>query len=190
MPQHTVRKEMGWLNRSLLQLLRSYVDKQYDWEQHLPLLLYACRTASHSSTGVNPFVLMMGHDPILPLLPSVSTSLNYAYDPHGYENSLRVKMADLKDLVKCHIAQEAQKQKRFNDTKTKNRSFQAGNTLWLHNPTAGKLDAKWEGGWIVKDVLSPTSIRNEHPSTRRTMVVQINRLQHRYLRQGENSENK
>ena len=50
------------LNRSLLQLLRSYVDKQYDWEQHLPLLLYAYRTASHSSTGVKPFVLMMGCD--------------------------------------------------------------------------------------------------------------------------------
>ena len=101
------------LNRSLLQLLRSYVDKQYDSEQHLPLLLYAYRTASHSSTGVKPFVLMMGRDPILPLLPSVSTSLNYAYDPHSYEHSLRVKMADLKDLVECHIAQEVQKQKRF-----------------------------------------------------------------------------
>ena len=94
------------LNRSLLQLLRSYVDKQYDWEQHLPLLLYAYRTASHSSTGVKPFVLMMGCDPILPLLPSVSTSLNYAYDPHSFEHSLRVKMADLNDLVECHIAQE------------------------------------------------------------------------------------
>ena len=66
------------LNRSLLQLLRSYVDidKQYDWEQHLPLLLYAYRTASHSSTGVKPFVLMMGCDPILLLIPSVSTSVN------------------------------------------------------------------------------------------------------------------
>ena len=51
------------LNRSLLQLLRSYVDKKYDWEQHLPLLLYTYRTASHSSTGVKPFVLMMGRDP-------------------------------------------------------------------------------------------------------------------------------
>ena len=79
------------LNRSLLRLLRSYVDKQYDWEQHLPLLLYAYRTASHSSTGVKPFVLMMGRDPILPLLPTVSTSLNYAYDPHSFEHSLRVK---------------------------------------------------------------------------------------------------
>ena len=100
-------------------------------------------------------------------------------------------MVDLKDLVECHIAKEAQKQKRLYDTKTKSRSFEVGNTLWLHNPTTGKLDAKWEGGWIVKDVPPPTSIRIEHPSTRRTMVVHnlhINSHQHRYLRQGEKSE--
>ena len=28
-------------NRSLLQLLRSYVDEESDWEQYLPLVLYA-----------------------------------------------------------------------------------------------------------------------------------------------------
>ena len=55
-------------------------------------------------------------------------------------------MADLKDLVECHIAQEVQKQKRLYDTKIESRSFQVGNTLWLHIPTAGKLHAKWERG--------------------------------------------
>ena len=34
-------------NRSLLQLLQIYVKKQEDWEQHLPLALYAYRTATH-----------------------------------------------------------------------------------------------------------------------------------------------
>ena len=38
-------------NRSLLQLLRTYVEKEEDWEQYLPLALYAFRTAQHSSTG-------------------------------------------------------------------------------------------------------------------------------------------
>ena len=34
-------------NRSLIQLLRSYVEKEADWEQHLPLVLFAYRTAIH-----------------------------------------------------------------------------------------------------------------------------------------------
>ena len=50
-------------NRSLLQLLRVYIDKHSDWEQHLPLALYAYRTAIHSSTGVSPHMLMFGREP-------------------------------------------------------------------------------------------------------------------------------
>ena len=53
-------------NRSLLQLLRTYVDKQWDWERHLPLVLYAYRSAVHSSTGISPFYLMFGRHPKLP----------------------------------------------------------------------------------------------------------------------------
>ena len=50
-------------NRSLLQLLRSYVEKEADWERHLPLVLFAYRTATHSSTGTSPFLLMLGRQP-------------------------------------------------------------------------------------------------------------------------------
>ena len=42
-------------NCSLLQLLRAYVDKENDWEKYLPLVLYAYRSAIHSSTGFSPF---------------------------------------------------------------------------------------------------------------------------------------
>ena len=50
-------------NRSLLQLLRCYVDTEDDWECYLLLILYAYRTAQHSSTGVSPFQLMFGQPP-------------------------------------------------------------------------------------------------------------------------------
>ena len=36
-------------NRSLLQLLCTYVDKESDWERFLPLVLYAYRTTVRSS---------------------------------------------------------------------------------------------------------------------------------------------
>jgi len=43
-------------NRSLLQLLRAYVEKEHEWERYLPLVLFAYRTATHTSTGVSPLM--------------------------------------------------------------------------------------------------------------------------------------
>ena len=52
-------------NRSLLQLLRSYVEHEADWERYLPLTLFAYRTAIHTSTKVSPFFVMFGRQPQL-----------------------------------------------------------------------------------------------------------------------------
>ena len=61
-------------NRSLLQMLRAYVN-QNDWEQYLPFVLYAYGTAVHTSTGVSPFELMFGRCTHKPPIPS-----SMAYD--------------------------------------------------------------------------------------------------------------
>ena len=42
-------------NRTLLQMLRSYTSQRSDWEQHLPLVLFAYCSATHPSTGFSPF---------------------------------------------------------------------------------------------------------------------------------------
>ena len=79
--------------------------------------------------------------------------------------------------MECHITQEAQWQKAFYDSTTKSRTFNVGDVVWLHVPTAGKLDTRWEGGWTVKEVLSPVNVAVEHTMTARTRVVHVNRLQ-------------
>ena len=47
-------------NRSLLRMLQAYTQQHSDWEKYLHFVLYAYRTATHSSTGVSPFELMFG----------------------------------------------------------------------------------------------------------------------------------
>eukprot|EP00731_Ephydatia_muelleri_P035391 Em0119g4a len=170
-------------NRTLLQLLRAYVQQQSDWESQLPLLLYAYRTARHTSTHLSPFVLLMGREPVLPITPSLGGDEMKGHDPHSYEHTLQVRLAELRDLVECHIAQEAQRQKKSYDSSTKCRTFNVGDAVWLHVPTAGKLEAKWEGGWTVRRVLSPVNVDIEHTTTARTRVVHVNRLQARIVRE-------
>ena len=170
------------LNRTPLQLLRAYVQQQSDWECQLPLLLYAYRTARHTSTHLSPFLLLMGREPVLPIMPSLAGDDGKGHDPHSYEHTLTVRLAELRNLVECHITQEAQRQKAFYDSTTKSRTFNVGDAVWLHVPTAGKLDARWEGGWTVKEVLSPVNVAVEHTTTARTRVVHVNRLQQRIVR--------
>ena len=159
-------------NRSLLQLLRSYVDTQDDWEYYLPLVLYAYRTAVHSSTGASPFLLMYGR---LPCSTPFSKSLSF--DTQSYPTFLRAKLAELRDFVDTNLAAAAHKQKEQYDRQTRTRSFRIGDAVWLSVPTAGKLDPRWEGEWIVDSIKSPITV--EIANGRTSKVVHVNRLQHR-----------
>ena len=51
------------------------------------------------------------------------------------------------------------------------------------NPTAGKLDPKWEGGWVVNKVNSPPTLQTEHRKSQRSRVVHINRIWRCILRE-------
>ena len=159
-------------NRSLLQLLRSYVEHQSDWERFLPLVLFAYRTATHSSTGCSPFNLMFGRSPSAPNFPP-STAFNTV----TYADSLQCKLSELRDLVECHLTIAAEHQKSNYDDNTITWIFREGDTVWLSRPTAGKLDPHWEGGWKVKQVMSPLTVEVTKGQINR--YVHINRLHHR-----------
>ena len=113
-------------NRSLLQLLRAYVECQSEWEQYLPFILFAYRTAVHTSTGISPFELMFGRPPVKHQFPPTT-----AYDAVSYQSKLRSKLSQLSDFVETHLIQAAQKQKSTYDHNTLQRPFTVGDQVWL-----------------------------------------------------------
>ena len=131
-------------NRSLLQMLRAYVQDQADWECHLPLVLYAYRTAVHTSTGVSPFELMYGRSPEKSPFPTSN-----AYDPSSYQSQLQAKLAKLRAFVETHLTEAAHQQRNSVGHKTQTRLFNVDDPVWLSIPTAGKLDPRWEGKWRI-----------------------------------------
>ena len=159
-------------NRSLLQLLRSYVETQDDWERYLPLVLYAYRTSIHSSTGSSPFLLMYGRSHSQAPLPTPT-----AFDALSYPGHLQAKLAELRDFVESNLAAAAQGQKSAYDRHSTSPRFAIGDTVWLSIPTAGKLDPRWEGGWIVQSIKSPVNVQISNGN--RSKIVHTNRLQHR-----------
>ena len=153
-------------------MLRAYIDKYTDWEQYLPLILYAYRSAVHSSTGVSPFVLMFGRQPKV-----ADLSHPMAFDKETYQAHVRARFAELQDFVEANMVSAAEHQKATYDQRATPRSFQTGDTVWLSRPTAGKLEPRWEGEWRVKSVKSPCTM--EITDGQRTRVVHVNRLRHR-----------
>ena len=100
-------------NCTLLQLLRAYTDKHSDWEQHLPLALYAYRTAIHSSTGVSPHSLMFGREPQSALFNS-----SRSFDPGSYQHYLHAKLSALQDFVESNLVVVGEKQKAYYDERS------------------------------------------------------------------------
>ena len=95
-------------------MLHAYAQDQADWECHLPLILYAYRTAVHTSTEVSPFELMYGRYPQKSPFP-----LCTAYDPSSYQSQQRAKVALLRDFVETHITEAQHLQRNSYDHRTR-----------------------------------------------------------------------
>lgn len=166
-------------NRSLLQLLRTYVEQETDWERFLPLVLYAYRTTIHASTGASPFVLMFGRQPKQSDLDVTAT----AYDPTSYQSHIKSKMAKLQDFVEINLVHSATQQQTYYNQHSTLRQFKVGDPVWLSVPTAGKLAPKWEGGWKIVKLESPLNMKIQNGQ--KTRDVHINCLRHRLQPQSD-----
>ena len=133
------------MNRSLLQLLRAYVEKTmngsaiYHWCS-MPIAL-------HTSTGVSPFVFMFGREP-----RSTDLSPHIAFDTNSYQSYLQAKLAELRDFVKVNTVLAGAAQKTAFDSQAKLRLLKEGDPVWLSITKPSKLGSRWEGKWIIKSV--------------------------------------
>ena len=95
-------------NRTILQMLRCYVEESWEWEKYLLLVLYAYRTTKHATTKVTPF------DP----LGFFQTQDSTTHDQTSYETFLRKKMATLRDFVEGHTIEALSRQKEYYDNRS------------------------------------------------------------------------
>ena len=88
-------------NRSLLQLLQSYVEHEADWECYLPLTVFAYKTATHTSTKASPFLLRFGRQPWLNKYRDTQ-----AYDIPTYQQQLQAKLAESQGCVETNLVNQ------------------------------------------------------------------------------------
>ena len=77
----------------------------------------------------------------------------------SYPAQIQSRLAELRDFVHTQLTQAAHSQKLHYDQHTKQPTFVAGKAVWLSIPTAGKLDPRWEGEWVIKSMKSPVTAK-------------------------------
>ena len=159
------------MNRSLLNLLRTYTDSRHDWEEHLQLLLFFYRTTRHSVTGLSPYEVLFGSNPPSLHLPTIQTSV--IPDPSSYSIFLQRTLLELHEMVEANIIEASDRQCNSCNNCAK-KALSVGQHVLLTNPTCGKLDPRWTGPWTITRLVGPTTVTVQMGKALRT--VHVNRL--------------
>ncbi|CAM5133689.1 unnamed protein product [Eretmochelys imbricata] len=177
-------------NGTLGAMIRKFVNEHSnDWDLVLQQLLFAYRAVPHPSLGFSPFELVYGREVKGPLqlvkqqwegfTPSPGTNiLDFVTN---LQNTLRTSLAFAKENL-----QDAQKeQKAWYDKHARERSFKVGDQVMvLRALQAHKMEASWEGPFMVRERLGAVNYLIAFPtSNRKPKVYHINSLKPFYSRE-------
>lgn len=180
-------------HQTLKNTLRLYCEEMgIEWDEAVPLALFAVRDSVQESTGFSPFELVYGHEVRGPLRMLKDKWL-------GEENSLSVVkyVSDFKDrLMRAReIAVEnlrgAQgKMKQWYDRKARVRTFCAGDKVLVLFPVQGHpLKARYHGPWEIEKKISDVNYLVRTPGRRKkNQLCHVNMLKPFIDRNEENRE--
>ena len=144
-------------NRTIASMLSAFVNEnKRDWDEHIPLLMLAYRTAIHESTGVSPCEMVFGRPITLPidlLLGRVEPEKQYEYES-DFANSLSNKIDKIHDFARKKLSITTSKMTRQYSSNTKLNRHNPGDAVWHAIPKHqigknSKLDKKWVGPYLV-----------------------------------------
>ena len=133
------------------------------------MLMFAYRTATHSSTYLSPFELMLGKPPC-----TVPFQTSHKFDTTSYASYLKAKLQTMQDFMQAYLAKATKQQY---DHHTVSHVFKVGDPVWLYILTARKLQPHWDGKWTVTKLKRPCNL--ELTNGNQSKVVHVNRVCHR-----------
>ena len=153
------------LHRTLTAIIAKTAEAKGNWAKVVPMALYFLRCTPSANTGVSPFLLTHGWEPVTPLqvlYQSWVQSVMGGVDLFQWvlENTDRLECA--RDVATSKQLEVVAKRKDKWDKKARPRSFCVGDEVWVRKPSLDmKLRESWEGSGKVVKVNSPMSYRVE-----------------------------
>ena len=185
-------------HRDLKAAIKSLTEgRQHEWEEVLPEVLFALRTAKCRTTGFSPFQLMFARDPNLPLdlIFGGPPTTKEDYRSHEeYAEALRYRFQRAYQWARDNISSAITRQRQYY-YKDKI-MFHNGEKVWLFHPnlkpkTSSKFPIRWTGPWTVlrkiNDVLYEVK-PDPRWNRQKTEVVAVDRLKKYYEEELEDDD--
>ena len=171
-------------NRTLETMLTLFTaENQKDWDEHLPQLMMAYRSAEHETTGRSPCEMMLGRAIQLPvdLLLGSTPDFQEVLPSTDYATQLASKMRITHDFARGHLDLNSRRHKRSYDHRLHHKPYTRGDAVWLHNKQrkkgkSPKLSRSWDGPYLILKKISDMVYRIQKSSKSKPKVVHYDRL--------------
>lgn len=172
-------------NRTLATQLAILTSQhQRDWDQHLPLVLWAYRTAVQESSQCTPAALMFGRE----LRTPVDLVFGSPPEPEitggpelDYFRKLKERLSTVHQMAREALRDAGARQKRAYDARAHGPTIGPGDKVWVFCPQrkrglSPKLTHHWQGPGEVLDKISEVVFRVRMPGRGRRVVLHKDRL--------------
>jgi hypothetical protein len=178
-------------HQTLKTMIRAYcVEHDKDWNEGLPLLLFAIREVPNESLGFSPFELVFGRSVRGPLAlvkekwlgddqPTESV-LNYVV-------KLKERLRSACELAKKHLQAVQTEMKTWYDRKARSRTFTPGDQVLVLLPLSGQpLQARFSGPYVIESKVGDLDYVVKTPDRRKKrQLCHVNMLKRYYVRSSE-----
>ena len=152
-------------NRTLLFMIRAYLEKTTEWDIYLQQIAGAIRSTVNDSTGETPNRMMLGRETLQPidlLIPTKMTSEDT--EPSDYVGKLEREMSNIHHTVRQSLKEKQYRQKKNYDVKSYSRSYDVGDLVYKVDDSteigvSKKLKPPWVGPYLIVEVLTPNLYR-------------------------------
>ncbi|XP_070548324.1 uncharacterized protein [Ptychodera flava] len=170
---------------TLKTMMKTYChDNQKDWDEGIPLLLFAVRESVQESLGFSPFELVFGHRVRGPLSLvkeqwiDDNTKLNLL----DYVSKFKERLYQVCAMAKNNLKASQTKMKVWYDKKARTREFKPGDLVLVLFPTQDNpLHVKFSGPYEILKKVNEVDYVVKTPDRRRpTQLCHINMLKPYY----------
>ena len=163
-------------------MLAIAVEKQTEWDTHLPYIAMAYRSSPHDVTTFTPNEMMFGREVSVPLDIMVSLPQAEPQTTCDYVTELRKKLKSAYDLVRNRLKAAANRNKKLYDRNVVGTPFSKGDLVWSaikarKTGQCPKFLPKWRGPHLITTVFNDVLVEVQR-SANRFSVVHTDHLKH------------